>query len=38
MSMIGATKKALEWEKALERVPYIHYLVQFKKDTSKTQV
>ena len=32
MSVIGAR------EEALERVPYIHYLVQFKKDTSKAQI
>ena len=37
-SMTGASKEALEQEGALERVPCIHYLVQFKKDMSKAQV
>ena len=25
-------------EKALKCIPYIHYLVQFKKDTNKAQI
>ena len=36
--MTGAKKEALKQEEALERVLCIHYLVQFKKNMSKTQV
>ena len=36
--MISAGEEALEQEKALERVPYIYYSVQLKKNTSKAQV
>ena len=36
--MTGTREEALEREKALERVPCIHYSVQFKKDMSKAQV
>ena len=36
--MTGAREEALEQEEALERVPCIHYSVQFKKNTNKAQV
>ena len=36
--MTGAREETLEQEEALERVPCIHYSVQFKKDASKAQV
>ena len=37
-SMTGIRKEALEQEETIERIPYIHYLVHFKIDTSKVQV
>ena len=36
--MTSAREEALEWEETLEHIPYIHYLVQFKKNASKAQV
>ena len=36
--MTGVREEALEQEEDLERVPCIHYSVQFKKDTSKAQI